>query len=54
LVYGVKARVSDISNDFVESKTVTITVAGKPKSDFKKSIRLMPGKKRLSQRERFA
>jgi hypothetical protein len=39
---------------FVESKTVTIAVADKPKSDFKKPIRLMPGKKRLSQRERFA
>jgi hypothetical protein len=27
---------------FVESKTVTIAVADKPKSDFKKPVRLMP------------
>ena len=54
MAYVVKVRVSDISNDFVESKTVTITVAGKPESDFKKPIRLMPGNKRLSQRERFS
>jgi hypothetical protein len=47
LVYGVKVRASDTSKGFnsVESDPVTVTVAGKPKSDFKKPIQPMPGKK---------
>jgi len=47
LVYGVTIRASNINNapNTVESKPVTVTVAGKPQSDFKKPIQPMPGKK---------
>jgi hypothetical protein len=45
LVYGVKVRASDTNNYHVVSDTVTVTVAGKPQSDFKKPIQPMPGKR---------
>jgi hypothetical protein len=47
LVYGVTVRASNTNKgpNSVESKPVTVTVAGKPQSDFKKPIQPMPGKK---------
>jgi len=47
LVYGVTVKASNSNKgpNSVESKPVTVTVAGKPKSDFKKPVQPMPGKK---------
>jgi hypothetical protein len=45
LVYGVKVRAWDTSDNWIESKTLTITVAGRPKSDVKKLTPYAPGKK---------
>ena len=47
LVSGVTVKASNSNKgpNSVESKPVTVTVAGKPKSDFKKPVQPMPGKK---------